>query len=215
MAVPVVSSTGRAVNVNRSGGYTGLGPIQSYGYANPLGPYAALGTQSSSSGKSPTGTSPQNSAALEFLNSVVSGNTLPYSQQQQDAMYGQASGMNAAAEAAQNQQAEEAAAAGGASPTDPSYQSQMRQNMARRQTGNQRAMGDIQARAGSENFGARTGAAGQILGAEQANADREERQRMRAMSMLGDMYGNMNSRSTVQPQSGMWQFSGTTGSYGR
>lgn len=192
-----------------------MGGIYSYGAANPYGPYATLphGGSSSTTSTSTPG-NPQNSAALKFLNSVVSGDTLPYGQQQQDALYGQASGMNAAAEAAQNNQAQDAASAGGASPNDPSLQSQYRQNMARRQTGNQRAMGDIQSKAGSENFGARSNAAGQILGAEQANLDREERQRMQAMSALSNMYGNMNNQGAV-PSGGMWQYTGTSGSYGR
>ncbi len=210
-AVPVNQQMGG----NRQSSYgSGLGGIQSYGYANPAGPYAGLNGGGSASATSTTG-SPQNSAAMQFLNSVVSGQQLPYSQQQQDAQYGQASGMNAAAEAAQNQEAQDSASSGGASPTDPSYQSQQRQNMARRQSANQNAMGNIQSQANSQNFGARTGAAGAILGAEQTAADRAERQRMQAMGMLGNMYGNMNSKSTTQPQGGMWQYGGTSTGYGR
>lgn len=196
----------------------GLGGIQAYGYANPYGPYAMLnkapGAGGTASSSSSTATNPQNSAAMQFLNSVVSGNTLPYGQQQQDAMYGQASGMNAAAEASQNEQVDGALASGGASPTDPSAQSAYRQNAARRQTGNQRAMGDIQAKATSENFGARTGAAGAMLGAEQNALDRQERQNLSAMSMLSGMYGGRGGGNSSAPNSnGMWQFSGAPAGY--
>ncbi len=228
MPVPsYYAGTGRPANVGTSsGGYTGLGTVYQYGHQNPGGPmalatgqYGASPSQLASGSSSQSSTpSPQNSAAMAFLNSVVSGQELPYGQQQQDAMYGQASGMNAAAEAAQNQEAEGAASAGGASPTDPSYQNQMRQNMARRQTGNQRTMGDIQAKAGSENFGARTGAAGAILGAEQNALDRQERQNSKAMGMLSGMYGyggggQSSGGNNFGGTGGMWQYSGAPAGY--
>lgn len=196
-----------AFNPAEASGYqstygSGLGGIQAYGYGNPYGPYAMLqkapalgGSSSTSSGS----TNPANSAAMDFLNSIVSGTQLPYSQQQQDAQYGQASGMNAMAEQNQNDQTDQAAAASGASPTDPSLQSQYRQNAARRQTGNQRAMGDIQSKAHSANFGAQADAAGQLLGEDRFNRELAQRQNGQAMNMLSNRYGGMNSGGRNTP----------------
>ncbi len=196
-----------AFNPAEASGYqstygAGLGGVQAYGYGNPYGPYAGLnkapgvgGTSSSSSTSTPA---PANTAAMNFLNSVVSGGTLPYGQQQQDAMFGQASGMNAAAEASQNSEANDSASTNGASPTDPSLQNQFRQNAARRQTGNQRAMGEIQSKAGSANFGAQANAAGELMNQDRFNQDLAARQSGQAMSMLSQRYsgGGRNNYST-------------------
>jgi hypothetical protein len=110
----------------------GLGSVFQYGHANPYGPTLGLNQRpgqrpaASSSQQSSTAPRPE-SAALSYLTGTVQGQNAPYNQQAIDSQYSQASGMNAAAETAQNTQAAEQAAAGGASPTDPSYQAAQRQ----------------------------------------------------------------------------------------
>ena len=65
----------------------------------------------------------------------------------------------AAAESARNDQIDANAAASGASGRDPSLQGAKAANFAARQVGNQRAAGDIAAKANSANFGAQMDAA--------------------------------------------------------
>lgn len=179
--------------------YPGLGaPISQFGYSGgqpSLGPYAMLSSQSQSG--SPAGQlSGGNAQAQSFLSGVLNGTNLPYGQQQQTAMLGQASAMNAASEAAQNKLAMANATAGGASPTDPSLQSSMAQNMAQRQNQNQNAAGNIAAQAGSANFNAQQGAAGGLLqnGIQQQELGLQaqgmaNQQRNTAMGYLSGMMG--------------------------
>jgi hypothetical protein len=175
--------------------YGGLGTIGAYGLNEngmpAMGPYASLNAMNNFGGRPGAGGSggsasfvgggpgaqdPQSSAATDFLNSVISGNKLPYGQDQQNALMGQASAQNAAAEAQQNQGAQDAAVQGGSSASDPSLQSQYRQNAARRQTGNQRAQGDIQSQAGSANFAAQGAAAGALLSHQERGAAMQQQQ---------------------------------------
>ena len=181
--------------------YPGLGaPISEFGYSGgqpSLGPYAMLSSQSQSG--SPAGQlSGGNAQAQSFLSGVLNGTNLPYGQQQQTAMLGQASAMNAASEAAQNKLAMANATAGGASPTDPSLQS----SMAQRQNQNQNAAGNIAAQAGSANFNAQQGAAGGLLqnGIQQQELGLQaqgmaNQQRNTAMGYLNGMYRGGGSGS--------------------
>ena len=195
---------GSSPNQSNGGGgspYPGLGgPIGAYGQGPggmSMGPYSFLGGASGSSGGRPAGTTTDGAgAATQFLNGVLSGSNLPYSQTQQTAMLGQSSAMNAASEAMQNKQAQAASVQGGASPNDPSLKSSMANNAALRQNENQNAQGDIMAKAGSANFDAQSQAAGGIMHhgeAEQALGLQaqglQDRQSQFAQSQLMGMMG--------------------------
>ena len=198
---------GSAPNQSSGGGnaqYPGLGgPIGAYGQGPggmSMGPYSFLGQAGGSSGGGNGIPLAANSAATGFLNGVLSGSNLPYSQTQQTAMLGQSSAMNAAAERMQNQQAQAASVQGGASPNDPSLKSSMANNAALRQNENQNAQGDIMAKAGSANFDAQSQAAGGLMHsgeAEQALGLQQEglqdRQSQFAQSQLMGMMGGRGS----------------------
>ena len=175
-----------------------------------LGPYSFLpgaqqaGGNSGSFMQTAPMMAPGNPAAgaggSSFLQGVVNGSNLPYSQQQQDSLYASASASNAQAEQEQNNQARSQAAAGGASPTDPSLNSVTQQNAARRQGANQTALGDIQSQAGSANFGAQAGAATGLMNNQAQMAAIAQRgnefnqnlgfqQSQSAQRLLGSMYG--------------------------
>jgi hypothetical protein len=145
-------------------------------------------------------------AGSSFLNGVVNGQNLPYSQQQQDTLYASASASNAQAEQEQNNQARSQAAAGGASPNDPSLSSVTQQDAARRQGANQTALGDIQSQAHSANFGAQAGAATGLMNADLQQQAINQRgnqfqqnlgfqQSQSAQRMLGGMFGGGGQQS--------------------
>ena len=181
-----------------------LGPIMAYGYANPAGPYAGLpqanrpGTALTAQGiaaavsgaGSGTGSGISggaDGAATKYLQGVVSGQNTPYNESTKSSMYSQASGMNAAAEGAQNQQAQEGIAMGGASSTDPSAMSVLRQNMANRQGANQRSMGQIESTANIANQQSQQQAANSLLAADTAKNAQNQAASQAAMNYL---YGN-------------------------
>lgn len=174
--------------------YPGLGMgIQTYGYQNPYGPFLGLPRADGTGGTSnSTSTTPggQNSAALKYLEGTLSGQNTPYNEQTRNAMYAQASGMNAAAEGAQNRQLQESIAMGGASPTDPSAQNAMRQSMAQRQGANQQAMGDINRTANIANERFRMDAAGQLMAHDAAIRSEN---RAATNSALNYLYGGGGS----------------------
>lgn len=159
----------------RQSGYgSGLGGIQQFGYGNPMGPYAGLsngwgsapatgGTTAPATGG---GTGAAESTARKYLEGVVQGQNTPYNEATRNSMYSRASGMNAAAEGAQNRQISEQAAMGGASPRDPSYAGLMRQSMAQRQGANMQAAGDIDRTANLANQEAQYNAASRLMGSE-------------------------------------------------
>lgn len=210
-------------------GMNAMGPVSAYGYNQAgqmsYGPYSFLpgapgqpapGSQGSTSigGFAQPSVDTQN--AQSFLNGVVNGNNLPYSQQQQDSLYSSASASNAQAEQEQNNQARQQAAAGGASATDPSLSSVTQQNQARRQGANQTALGDIQSQANSANFGAQAGAATGLMNAgiqQQGLAERANefgqnlgfQQSQSAMRMLG---GQGSYQGYGPQQSGMGIYMG-------
>lgn len=197
---------GGMYGMDPSGGGASMGPYSFLpgGQRGGQGGYGGYGGYGSS-GIRPMpgmggGTNINTTGAQGFLNGVVSGNNLPYSQQQQDSLYASASSSNAQAEQEQNNQARQQAAAGGASGTDPSLNSVTQQNAARRQGQNQTALGDIQSQAHSANFGSQSGAATGLLNAGVQMAGLNERasefgqglqfqQNQSAQRMLGNMYG--------------------------
>lgn len=160
--------------------YPGLGkPISQFGYdpnGQPsLGPYSFLSTQNLYSGITGAGnarpgstgqstttstTTPGPNPAEGWLQGVLDGKELPYSPTTTGAMLSGQSDMNGAAESAQNAAMASRAAAGGASAFDPSFAAGKAATMARRQTANQTAKRDIDAKAGTANFGAKLDAAG-------------------------------------------------------
>ncbi len=188
-AVPLSQQMGG----NRSGGYTGLGNVQQFGYANPRGPYSTLGGAGSPSGSAGAGTgatSGADSAARQYLTGVVNGQNTPYNQTTRDSMYSQQSGMAGAAEAGRNQQLADQSAVGGASPTDPSYQRLIRQSMAQRQSQNQQSMGDIDRTANLANQQTQQQAAGTLMGSEDERYALSQGMNERASRMaLGYLYG--------------------------
>lgn len=178
--------------------YSGLGNVYQFGAANPYGPYVGLnraptgGSTGGSSGSS-TNRPAGNSTALSYLEGVVGGQNTPYNEQTRNSMFSQASGMNAAAEGAQNQQLQAAFAMGGANPNDPSAQNAMRQNMAQRQGANQEAMGAINRTANLANQGAQQSAAGTLLAHETAmNAQNQAA----SNAALGYLYGGGGRQSS-------------------
>lgn len=182
-----------AASGNRTGGYTGLGPIQQFGYANPRGPYSMLGQagqQPTQSTGDRTGGGAGESLARQYLTGVVQGQNTPYNQTARDSMYGRAAGMNAAAEATQNRQIGEQAAMGGASPTDPSYANLIRQSMAQRQGANVQAAGDIDRTANLANQQAQSDAATRLMSSEDERYALQQGYNQRAaQTALGYLYG--------------------------
>lgn len=183
--------------MSRPGAVAGsMGPIYQYGAANPYGPYAGLqraGAGTGASGSAPSGSTAGNSTALSYLEGVVGGQNTPYNEQTRNSMFSQASGMNAAAEGAQNQQLQAAFAMGGANPNDPSAQNAMRQNMAQRQGANQEAMGSINRTANIANQGAQQSAANTLLARETALNAQNQAASQTALSYL---YGGGGSQGS-------------------
>jgi hypothetical protein len=189
---------------NRSGGYTGVGTIQQYGYANPSGPYAYMGAQrpgqTPATGAASTSGDRGSSVARDYLTGVVQGQNTPYNEATRTSMYGRAAGMNAAAEGAQNRQIGEQAAMGGASPTDPSYANLMRQSLAQRQGANVQAAGDIDRTANVANQQAQMGAADRLMGSEDERFALQQGYNQRAMqAALGYLYGGSGGQTQSTP----------------
>ncbi len=140
--------------------------------------YPAIGTPSAPTGGLSSGTggsygNATTTAAQNFLNQVISGQTVPYDQATKDNMLTQASDMNSAGETARNQTMEGNALAGGASLTDPSLAGARMNSMARRQTDNTIAANKIGQVASQANFGARLNAAGTLADIGLAQEDRQ------------------------------------------
>jgi len=193
---------------NRQGGYTGLGGIQRFGQANPMGPFTGLaGGGGQSPGYNPTGGAAGgstgdrgSSVARDYLTGVVQGQNTPYNEATRTSMYGRAAGMNAAAEGAQNRQMSEQAAMGGASPTDPSYANLMRQSMAQRQGANVQAAGDIDRTANLANQQTQQQAAGALMGSEDERYALQQGYNQRAMqTALGYLYGGSGGQQQSTP----------------
>ncbi len=193
---------------NRQSTYGGgLGvPIQRFGQANPMGPFAGL--QRGGSGGQPASggaTSGADSAARKYLTGVVEGQNTPYNQTTRDSMYSQQAGMAGAAEAGRNQQLAEQSAAGGASPTDPSYQRLIRQSMAQRQSQNQQSMGEIDRTANIANQQTQQQAAGTLLGSEDERNALQQGYNQRATQMaMGYLFGGGSGGQSTPSNTGMW-----------
>lgn len=202
---PTDTSFNRQLNRQPTYG-SGLGPIYQFGHQNPLGPYAFAaqrpgqrpgqqgGTQGGTQGGASTAA---NSVARDYLTGVVRGQNTPYNEATRASMYSQASGQNAAAEAAQNRRLAEQAAMGGASPTDPSYANLMRQTMAQRQGANQQAMGDIEREANVANQRTQQSAAMGLMGSEDERFALQQGYNQRAaQTALGFLYGGGGGQSS-------------------
>lgn len=193
----------------QSGYGSGLGNIYQFGAQNPAGPYAGLqggGSSRPSAGGGSSGNRPE-SAALSYLTGTVRGQNAPFNQQAIDSQYSQASGMNAAAETAQNGRIGEQVAAGGASPNDPSAQAARSQNMAMRQGANQRAMGQIQSQASQANQQAQQQAATTLLGSEdRRDALNQGYNQQASQAALGYLYGGGGAQARPNSNYGYWSF---------
>jgi hypothetical protein len=139
-------------------------------------------------------------------------------------MLTQQSDMGAAAESARNNQIDSNAAASGASGRDPSLQGAKAANFAARQVGNQRAAGDIAAKANSANFGAQMDAAGTLNNNAMTRAQWNQSANNNAQAFLPwnqpssgqsrqESYinfngfqpgGNATGRAPQQQQGGLW-----------
>lgn len=165
-----------AFNAAGASGYqstygSGLGNIYQYGAQNPSGPMLGLNKPQGGAGGLASSTKPTSeSVAQKYLTGTVQGQNAPYNPAAINSQYSQASGMNAAAETAQNNRLNETAAAGGASANDPSAVAARSQNMAMRQGANQRAMGQIESQASMANQQAQQQAASTLLGSEDRNS---------------------------------------------
>jgi hypothetical protein len=93
------------------------------------------------------GLDPDMTAAMQYLRSAMNGQNVPFTDAVKSQMLSQQSGMNAAAEGAQNQSLRSGAATGGASSNDPSLRGALRQSMAQRQGANTTAAGQINTQA--------------------------------------------------------------------
>lgn len=150
--------------------YPGLGmPISSYGWSDgqaALGPYAflpqkpqAAQTDGGANGKpAATGFTGSTTAgfglspnATSYMDSVISGQNVPYNQGTKDAEMSKATDMAGAAESANNQRATSAAVQGGASGKDPSLQGSLMQNQQNRQGQTQQAQQQIDSQASVAN----------------------------------------------------------------
>lgn len=205
-------------NSNTGGAsYGGFGtPIQGnmnmpyQGGWRPVGGYSGAGTpgynNEADRPAAPSANQPQKdsaeSTALSYLTGVVGGQNTPFDQNTQNNMFSQASGMNAAAESAQNQAIQSAAARGGAGANDPSAQLAQRQTMAQRQGANQNAMGQIQSQANIANQRTQQQAAGSLLNhADERYAIQNGNNQRMAQMALGFLYGGGGGGSNTQGNS--------------
>jgi len=175
----------------QSAGYT-----QAFG-ARPTGAAARYtpGSTATQTGGGVTGTSSStymggrwvgnpNETAMQYLNSVIRGEELPFGQAQRSAQMSEAASMTAAAERAQNGMIDNSIASGGASASDPSVQNARRAAMASRQSNNVQAVRALNSEADKTNFNARLQAAGMAA----------EMQRNAALDALRAMQGYNNTR---------------------
>lgn len=169
------------------------------GYTGPAPAAPATSSGYNSSGSTTASYGPS-SSAMNFLNSVVQGQTLPYDQATQDNMLAKQSDMNAAGERALNGRMSAQAMSGGANPSDPSFQSAQRNAMANRQGQNAAAAQSIGQEANRSNFGARLQAAGSMSTFELAQ---QERARAAQTALQSGAFN-----TTTQPGSGGSRVSG-------
>lgn len=105
---------------------------------------------------------PVNQQIIQYLQSIMGGNNVPYNDQTLNALKAQYGKGTASAEAAQMDELRNAVTAGGGSIYDPSFQAASREAMSNRQGQNLDYAGQLGAEANAANFGARQGAANQL-----------------------------------------------------
>lgn len=108
---------------------------------------------------------PYTMAAMDRLRSMTNGQDAPFTQDVQNRMIGEQTGMNAAAAQAQQGQMRNAAMAAGGSINDPSFRAAQRQTMADRQGANVKSVAGVRNQAQLANFDARFGGANALAAA--------------------------------------------------
>lgn len=153
-------------------------------------------------------------AALGRLQSVASGQNLPFDETTRSNMLSRAGDMNAAAEEQQAGSMRDSAAAGGASLSDPSYAAAQRELSSRRQGANANAAQDIDMTANRENFAAQNTANNQMA---TLRFDQRSRSPVAAQPAPGAGSPNGNtSQHTPLPANGSttgWNYGGGAGGY--
>lgn len=108
---------------------------------------------------------PYQKSVMDFLQGVVGGQNVPYTDQVKNSILAQQGKGAADAEAVQMQTLRDSLGASGGSIYDPGYQAAQRQAMSQRQGANLDAMGQLDAKAGLENFQAKAQGANQLSAA--------------------------------------------------
>ncbi len=111
---------------------------------------------------------PYNRAALDFMKGSVAGQNVPFTNTVKNSMMAQHGAGSAAAEQAQMETLRQSLGASGGSIYDPGYQAAQRQAMSERQGSNLDAAGQLEAKAGVENYRAQSQAASQMAAARNA-----------------------------------------------
>lgn len=111
---------------------------------------------------------PYQKSAMDYLQGVVGGANVPYSDQVKDSILAQQGQASAGAEAAQMDALRQSLGASGGSIYDPGYQAAQRQAMSQRQGQNLDAMGQLNATAGLANQQAQQQGATQLAAARGA-----------------------------------------------
>lgn len=123
-------------------------------------------------------------AAQQFYGDVLSGSELPYSDAVQAGMRAEASRGLAAGEQATRQALQEQLGRMGGSMADPSYMAAQRAAQTQRMRGMQDANRQIAMQAALQNFGAKSGAAGQMTGARMNQLQEANRMGLAGASYL-------------------------------
>jgi hypothetical protein len=114
---------------------------------------------------------PYQKTTMDYLQGVVSGQNMPFSDSVKNSILAQQGEGASAAEAAQMSTLRDALGASGGSIYDPGYQAAQRQAMSERQGKNLDAMGQVNAQAAQANQAAQSQAANQLAAARaQQNA---------------------------------------------
>lgn len=105
---------------------------------------------------------PVQKSVMDYLQGVLSGNNVPYTDTVLNSLQAQQGRGSASAEAAQMQSLRDSLGAQGGSIYDPSYQAASREAQSQRQGRNLDYAGQLNAQAGVENFNAKTNAGGML-----------------------------------------------------
>ncbi len=111
---------------------------------------------------------PVQKSVMDYLQGVVGGGNVPYTDEVKNSMLAQQGRGSADAEAAQMESLRQSLGASGGSIYDPGYQAAQRQAMSQRQGQNLDAMGQLNAKAGLENHKAQMQGAAQLASSRNA-----------------------------------------------